>query len=169
MTATTNFRAPLQIARGARIERTLMPPTFDELYRDRYRPMVRLAYVLVDTTEDAEHVVQDAFIELYKRFDRVEQPAAYLRTSVVNGARKMLRRRRVSRRTPDDIARPSELGFDHTFDVIRRLPAEQRVLVALRYEQQLTDSEIAETLSMPIGTVKSRLHRAIATLREALS
>jgi hypothetical protein len=69
-----------------------MPMTFDELYRDRYRPMVRLAYVLVDTTEDAEQVVQDAFVGVYKRVDRINEPAAYLRTSVVNGARKVLRR-----------------------------------------------------------------------------
>jgi RNA polymerase sigma factor (sigma-70 family) len=148
---------------------TPMRPTFDELYRDRYRPMVRLAFVMVDTAEDAEQVVQDAFVGLYKRFDRVEQPAAYLRTSVVNGARKMLRRRRIMRRTPTDRPTNADLGFDHTFDAIRRLPAEQRVLVALRYEQQLSDSEIATALSVPIGTVKSRLHRAITTRREEIS
>lgn len=148
---------------------TPMRPTFDELYRDRYRPMVRLAFVMVDTAEDAEQVVQDAFVGLYKRFDRVEQPAAYLRTSVVNGARKILRRRRIVRRTPRDLPTPADLGFDHTFDAIRRLPSEQRALVALRYEQQLTDSEIATALSMPLGTVKSRLHRAITTLREEIS
>ena len=146
-----------------------MPPTFDELYRERYDAMVRLAYVLVDTAEDAEQVVQDAFVGLYKHFGRVEQPAAYLRTSVVNGARKMLRRRRVMRRTPDPAIETSEIGFDHTFDAIRRLPARQRELVALRYEQQLTDAEIADLLSMPIGTVKSRLHRAITALRKELS
>lgn len=146
-----------------------MPLTFDELYRARYHSMVRLAYVLVDTAEDAEQVVQDAFIGLYKRFDRVEQPTAYLRTSVVNGARKMLRRRRVMRRTPSEAEPTGELAFDHTFDAIRRLPVQQRQLIALRYEQQLTDAEIAATLSMPIGTVKSRLHRAIITLRKELS
>jgi len=146
-----------------------MPLTFDELYRDRYRSMVRLAYVLVDTAEDAEQVVQDAFIGLYKRFDQVEHPGAYLRTSVVNGARKVLRRRRVVRRTPPDESPDSELQFNHAFDAIRRLPSDQRALIALRYEQQLTDAEIADTLSMPIGTVKSRIHRAITTLRLELS
>lgn len=148
---------------------TALPMTFDDLYRGRYRSMVRLAYVLVDTGEDAEQVVQDAFIGLYKRFDRVEHPEAYLRTSVVNGARKMLRRRRVMRRTPDAASQPDEIAFNHAFDAIRRLPAQQRELVALRYEQQLTDAEIAAALSMPIGTVKSRLHRAITTLRQELS
>ena len=146
-----------------------MPMTFDELYRDRYRSMVRLAYVLVDTAEDAEQVVQDAFIGLYKRFEQVEHPEAYLRTSVVNGARKMLRRRRIVRRTPLDATPDAELQFNHAFDAIRRLPSQQRVLIGLRYEQQLTDAEIATTLAMPIGTVKSRIHRAITTLRQELS
>ncbi len=148
---------------------TAMPMSFDELYRGRYRSMVRLAYVLVDTSEDAEQVVQDAFIGLYKRFDRVDHPEAYLRTSVVNGARKMLRRRRIVRRNPENPAPDAELPFNHAFDAIRRLPAQQRELVALRYEQQMTDTEIAAALSMPIGTVKSRLHRAITTLRQELS
>lgn len=154
---------------SARSEFDPMTLTFDELYRSRYRAMVRLAYVLVDTSEDAEQVVQDAFVGLYKRFDRVDQPAAYLRTSVVNGARKMLRRRLVVRRTPVDRLADADLAFDHTFDAIRRLPASQRVLVALRYEQQLTDAEIATVLAMPVGTVKSRLYRAITTLRQELS
>ena len=43
-----------------------LPPTFAGLYRTRYEPMVRLAYVLVDTSEDAEQVVQDAFVGLYQ-------------------------------------------------------------------------------------------------------
>lgn len=152
-----------------RREQAVSRSTFDELYRDQYRPMVRLAYVLVDTTEDAEQVVQDAFVGLYKRFDTIDNPAAYLRTCVVNGGRKMLRRRRVMRRTPAAAPEFGDITFNHAFDAIRRLPADQRALVALRYEQQLTDSEIAATLSMPIGTVKSRLHRAITTLRQEIS
>ena len=49
------------------------------------------------------------------------------------------------------------------------LPARQRAAVVLRYELQLTDAEIAETLKVPIGTVKSTLHRAIARLREEVT
>ncbi len=142
---------------------------FDELYRTEYTPMVRLAYVIVDTVGDAEHVVQDAFVALYRRYDTVLVPEAYLRRSVVNGARKVLRRRRVVRRHPVDAPMSSHLEFNHVFDAVRRLPADQRVLVALRYEQHLTDSEIAAAMSMPIGTVKSRLHRALGALRKEIT
>lgn len=145
------------------------PLTFEELYRQQYRPMLRLAMVIVDGRDDAEQVVQDAFVATYRRFDRVEHPAAYVRTCVVNGGRKLLRRRRLMRRHTAERPVDVDLGFNHVFDAIRRLPAEQRALIALRYEQQLTDAEIAATLSMPLGTVKSRLHRALAVLRKELS
>lgn len=143
-------------------------PTFDELYRSAYTPMVRLASILVDTVDDAEHVVQDAFIAMYRRYDTVRNPGGYLRVSVVNGCRKTLRRRRLFRRRPEEREEHGELVFNHVVDEIRRLPIDQRVLIGLRYDQQMTDSEIAHELSIPIGTVKSRLHRAISSLRTAM-
>jgi len=59
--------------------------------------------------------------------------------------------------------------YNHVMDAVRRLPARQRAAVVLRYELQLTDPEIAETLKMPVGTVKSTLHRAITRLREEIT
>ena len=143
-------------------------PTFDELYRDAYTPMLRLASLLVDTVGDAEHVVQDAFVAIYRRYDTVRNPGGYLRVSVVNGCRKTLRRRRLLRRRPEEREEHGELVFNHVIDEIKQLPIDQRVLVGLRYDQQMTDSEIAEELDIPIGTVKSRLHRAISTLRTSI-
>lgn len=147
----------------------LRRPAFEELYRAQYTPMVRLAFVLVDTVDEAEHVVQDAFLALYRRYDRIATPQAYLRTSVVNGARKVLRRRALVRRRPVDRPSSNEMEFNHVFDAIRRLPADQRIVVALRYEEHLHDAEIAAVLSIPIGTVKSRLHRALEHLRREIT
>ena len=127
--------------------------------------MVRLAFVLVDTHEEAEEVVQDAFVAVFARFTRLDNPAAYLRRCVLNRARQVLRRRRLVRRRPELSAEEYGLAFNHLLDAVRRLPYRQRSVVVLRFEGQLTDAEIAETLRMPIGTVKSTLHRAIARLR----
>lgn len=147
-------------------------PTFDELYRRRYESMVRLAYVLVDTTEQAEEVTQEAFAALYSRWHKVADPDAYVRTSVLNGARAVLRRRRVLRRRAHELhvvdegdrdAAGASLG--HILDAVRRLPDRQRACVVLRYELQLSEAEIAQTLGIPPGTVKSNLHRALARLR----
>ena len=144
-------------------------PTFDDVYRAEYPSMLRLAISLVDRRAEAEQVVQDAFLGLFRRFDDVERPAAYVRTSVANGARRVLRRRYRARRLVVPDAEVTELGADHTLDAVRRLSPDHRLLVTLRYHQQLTDAEIAAELDLPIGTVKSRLHRALARLREDLS
>lgn len=143
--------------------------TFEELYATQHRSMVRLAYTLVDTTEQAEEVVQDAFAAVYERYDRIDNPAAYLRMTVLNGCRRVLRRRMVLRRQPVPPSEDGTIVFNHVVDAIRRLPHRQRSAIVLRYDLQLTDAEIAETLDVPIGTVKSTLHRAIAALRKELT
>jgi len=140
-------------------------PSFDDLYRERFAPMVRLAFVLVDTQEEAEEVVQEAFAALLTRFRRVDNPDAYLRRSVLNGARQVLRRRRIVRRQPEPRAEAATLDYNHVLDAVRRLPHRQRAAIVLRFEMQLSDAEIAKALRMPIGTAKSTLHRAIARLR----
>jgi len=143
--------------------------TFEELYAQQYAPMVRLAHTLVDTRQSAEEVVQDSFAAVYARYSRLERPEAYLRATVLNGCRRVQRRRMLSRRHPVGPDDGVELAVSHVVDAIRRLPHRQRSMIALRYDLQLTDSEIAETLSVPIGTVKSTIHRALATLRQELS
>jgi len=143
--------------------------TFEELYAAQHRAMVRLAYTLVDTTEQAEEVVHDAFAAVYERYDRIDNPVAYLRMSVLNGCRRVLRRRMLLRRQPVPPVQDGAMEFNHVVDSIRRLPHRQRSVIVLRYDLQLTDAEIAETLAMPIGTVKSTLHRAIAALRKELT
>ena len=140
--------------------------TFEDLYAQQYPTMVRLAYAMVDTREQAEEVVQDSFAAVYERYDRLDHPVAYLRTTVLNGCRRVLRRRMLSRRQPTPRGEDGSLVYNHVVDAIRRLPHKQRSMVMLRYDLQLTDTEIADTLGVPLGTVKSTLHRAIAALRK---
>jgi RNA polymerase sigma factor (sigma-70 family) len=140
-------------------------PGIDDLYREHFERMVRLAHVLVDTQEDAEEVVQDAFAALLPHYERIENPLAYLRGSVLNGARHQLRRRRVARRHPAPQAEEAALHYNHIIDAVRNLPRRQRSVIVLRYELQLSDAEIGEALRIPIGTVKSTMHRALARLR----
>lgn len=142
---------------------------FDTLYHREFAGLVRLAMVLVDSQEQAEEVVQDAFAALYLKYRLVSTPLPYVRASVLNGSRKVLRRRLLARRFPSEPPPDGALVYNHVIDAVRRLPARQRAAIVLRYELQLTDAEIAETLTMPIGTVKSTLHRAIARLREEVT
>jgi RNA polymerase sigma factor (sigma-70 family) len=155
----TEARVPL-----VPIEVSVREP-FEALYQREFVGLVRLAMVLVDNQEQAEEVVQDAFAGLYLRYRLVSAPLAYVRASVLNGSRKVLRRRLLVRRYPNQPIADGELVYNHVLDAIRRLPPRQRAAVVLRYELQLTDAEIADTLKMPLGTVKSTLHRALARLR----
>jgi len=146
-----------------------MNEPFEVLYQREFRSMVRLATALVDAPDQAEEVVQEAFAALYVRYRVVANPVAYLRVCVLNGGRKVLRRRRLVRQQPAITTENGELVFNHVIDSVRRLPTKQRNVVVLRYEMQLSDQEIAETLGVPVGTVKSTLHRALARLRTEVS
>lgn len=68
-----------------------------------------------------------------------------------------------------DVANGDTAAGDHVIDVIRRLPYAKRSLVVLRYYAQLTDAEIAAVTGLPVGTVKSRLHRTLTELRKEWS
>ncbi|HWL42225.1 MAG TPA: sigma-70 family RNA polymerase sigma factor [Ilumatobacter sp.] len=167
----TGGPVPQPAARAGATPTDITPtgPTFEELYATQYASMVRLAHALVDTRQRAEEVVQDAFAAVYERFDRLEHPTAYLRTCVLNGCRRAIRRRMLRRaREFAVVDSGSELTYNHVLDAVRRLPHKQRSMIALRYDLQLTDAEIAATLGVPIGTVKSTLHRALTALRQEI-
>lgn len=153
----------------------------EELYHHRRLSLVRLAVLLVDDVPTAEDVVQDAFTALFRRHGHrlgtLDDPEAYLRTSVVNGARSVLRRRRTVRaHTPEPeqhAPAPEEdvlLHEDHreVLAALRTLTTRQREVLVLRYWSHLTEAEIAATLGLSRGTVKSTASRAIDALGRRL-
>ncbi len=143
---------------------------FEEFYRRSFTGMTRLARVLVDDVEDATEVVQEAFARMLPRYERIsaDRADAYLRATVLNGCRRFIRREVLSRRHRTRTVPDAHLGADHVLDAIRRLPAPQRDVVLLRFYLDLSEAEIARTLEIRPGTVKSRMHRALLTLREVL-
>jgi RNA polymerase sigma-70 factor (sigma-E family) len=142
---------------------------FAELFEQERRPMVRVAYLLVGSEALAEELVQDAFATVYLRWDRIDRPGAFLRRCVVNGAKGSLRRRALERRHAPDPAEPST-GPDgrELLDALAALPLRQRAVVVLRFYERMTQEEIADALDLPLGTVKSNLHRGLARLREVI-
>ena len=140
----------------------------DSLYRAEYAGMVRLAYLLVSDNADAEELVQESFVDVFRRLDEIRRPGAYLRTAVVSRCRSVLRRRRLVAATPPP--RPAELGDEagELWDVLDRLPDAQRAAVVLRYYGGLKPAEIAAALDLPGATVRSHLRRGLATMRKEL-
>lgn len=150
------------------------------LYASHWTAMVRLAALLLQETATAEEVVQDAFVALHRRWGRLREPAAgvgYLRASVVNGCRSVVRHRQVEVRHRRPAAPaptgPEEHVLDHETDAavmaaLRRLPGRQQEVLVLRYYADASESEIAEALGISRGSVKSHAHRGLAALRAAL-
>lgn len=135
-------------------------------YRDQ---LIRTARLMTDSPQIAEEVVQEVFATVVRKGIRPDNPAAYLRTMVLNAGRSHLRRRRLERRLPEPEAPPVENPeVLETWSALARLPYPLRAVVVLRYYLDLPEAEIAEALGCRVGTVKSRLHRALAALRQQL-
>ena len=142
---------------------------FVELYRARYDPMVRLAYLLTGDRAAAEELVQDAFVSVHRTWGRAHHPKAYLRTAVVNACRSWGRRRVLERDRRPGPPEPSMLVADELWDTLLRLPDRQRAVIVLRFYEDLPDAEIAEALGCRPATVRTSIHRALAALRKELS
>ena len=141
---------------------------FEQLFRVEHRRMIRLAYTLIGNMAEAEEVVQDGFVDVYRRFDRIERPGAYLRTAVVSNCRSLLRRRRVL--ALDRPEPPGTLDPDacELWDVLDHLSEDERIAVTLRYFGRYRAAEIARLLDEPPSTVRSRIRSGLAKLREEL-
>jgi RNA polymerase sigma-70 factor, ECF subfamily len=162
---------------------------WNELAQRYRRPAYLLALQLLGNPEDALDVAQDALLRFFTRIHRFQagRPVKpWLLAIVRNRARDLLRRRKVRRAEPlpedSPTYRPElvEPGTspeeDYARHELRRklwqalaaMPAAQKEILVLRDYQDLSYSEIAAVLAIPIGTVMSRLHRARASLRNLL-
>ena len=152
-----------------------------ELYTMHYRHLVRLAAMLVRDTPTAEEVVQDAFVAVHGSWDGLrdaEKALAYLRQAVVNKSRSVLRHRQVVEKNlqtaPPDMPSAEHGAFallerSAVIAALRRLPARQREAVVLRYYADLSEAEIAATMGISRGAVKSHTARGMSALRTALA
>lgn len=147
---------------------------FEAFYRDTWPDAVRWAAGLTGNRAGAEDVAQSAFAAVAERFDRLDNPAGYLRRTVVNLARSehraTERRDRRERRVGDDRAltpMPVE-PFASATDLLRRvgaLPYDQRAALVLRFWADWDEQAIADALGCRPATVRSHVKRALDTLR----
>jgi RNA polymerase sigma-70 factor (sigma-E family) len=149
------------------------------LYREHALGLIRLAVVMLGDRPAAEDVVQEAFCGLYRRWHTLADPAkalAYARSSVINGCRSVLRRRRrplgdLAGETVGESAEAAALVSEEHREVltaVRRLPDRQREVLVLRFYLDLDEGEIAAALRISRGTVKSTTSRGIAALGRML-
>jgi RNA polymerase sigma-70 factor (sigma-E family) len=150
------------------------------LYAEHYRTLVGLAAFLVRDTATAEEVVQDSFVAMHcgwRRLRDSEKALSYLRRSVVNRSRSVLRHRMVvDKNAPQPLPdMPSaeqgaitEIERSAVVNALRALPLRQREALVLRFYADLSAGQIASIMGISTGAVKSHTARGISTLRTAL-
>jgi RNA polymerase sigma-70 factor (sigma-E family) len=151
-----------------------------ELYAAYYNQLVRLALLLVHDLQTAEEVVQDAFEAMHKAWRRLrdsEKALSYLKQTVVNRSRSVLRHRKVVDLHAPKPA-PDEPSAEHAVlallersavvSALRALPERQREAMVLRYYADLSEADIARAMGISRGAVKSHTARAMAALKSTL-
>jgi RNA polymerase sigma-70 factor (sigma-E family) len=148
------------------------------LYLAHYRPLVRLAALLVRDLATAEEVVQDSFVAMHANWARLRasgKAAPYLRQCVVNRCRSVLRHRVVVDRQvlppPPDVPSAEQgamtlLERSAVVAALHGLPPRQREALVLRYYAGLSEAEIALAMGISRGAVKSHTARAMSALRD---
>lgn len=139
----------------------------DELYRDHSVALTRLAHVITGSNAVAQELVHDAFIR-YSRVTEVREPAAYLRTIVVNLARTHVRRASRPLPRPEPL-RFAEPAIDETWQAVQRLPEKYRTALALRFYADMSEAQMADHLGCRPGTVKSLVSRGLDLLRKEVT
>ena len=149
------------------------------LYQAHALGLIRLAVVMLGDRPAAEDVVQEAFCGLYRRWHALSDTGkalSYVRSSVINGCRSVLRRRVRGPAGPagDQPVESAEaaalVSEEHrqVLTAIRRLPDRQREVLVLRFYLDLGEAEIAASMRISRGTVKSTTSRALAALGRIL-
>lgn len=150
------------------------------LYGAHFRSLVRLSALLVRDVATAEEVVQDAFVAMHGAWRRLRDPEkalSYLRQAVVNRSRSVLRHRAVVEKyapkgLPDAPSAENgaiiELERSAVVRALAGLPTRQREALVLRYYGDLSEAEIASSMGISRGAVKSHTARGIAALRSVL-
>ncbi|RSM45639.1 SigE family RNA polymerase sigma factor [Actinoplanes sp. ATCC 53533] len=149
---------------------------YEEFVASRYREIVRLGALLTGDGRLGEDLAQEGLIAAYRSWHRLAvpegRPEAYVRRVMVRAAMRA-RRRRWRGEVPAEVvpdapgggfADQSDLSVQ-VFAALRRLPADQRVVLVLRFWADATEVEVAQSLGVAVGTVKSRTSRALAALR----
>lgn len=139
----------------------------------------RLAYAVLRSAPDAEDALQEAFLRAWRDLPMLrdaERWSAWFRRIVVTASLDHARRIRVRRLEPIRVAERAAtpdrtdgvVEDDEVLQAVARLRPEDRALIGLRYSVDMTLPDAAEALGSPLGTAKSRLHRALGRLRQEL-
>lgn len=144
------------------------------VYRSERDDLVRFAAFVTGDVGAAVELVHDAFADLHEAWENIQSPAAWLRSAVGRRSVSWVRRRIVARRYLQtqtgggSVAAVDVPQLVNVRQAVAKLSPQRRAVVFCRFYLDLSEAETARTLQVPLGTVKSRLSRAMRELEEAL-
>ncbi|TDD14551.1 SigE family RNA polymerase sigma factor [Nonomuraea diastatica] len=151
---------------------------FREYVQARGPALLRAAHQLTGHPLDAEDLLQNALTKTYLAWDRIEDRGAldgYVRRAMVNINISQWRRRKLEEYPSADLPETTTSeavgggeAHEQLEQALEELPERMRAAIVLRYYEDMTEPEIARTLGISVGTVKSTVSRAMAKLRSAL-
>ena len=147
---------------------------FAELIREHEAMVFSIALHFFHDRPRAEEIAQEVFLQMYRRLSEIESPAHltfWLRRVTTHRCIDNHRQTRPRLVALDGVTQPEEPDpflSRRLRALMLRLPPKQRIVITMRYQEDLEPAEIAEILGMPANTVKSHLRRGLAALREWL-
>lgn len=143
---------------------------FDEFVRARLPDLQRFGRILTGCDEAAADLVQDALERTLLHWNRIQaqdSPEGYVRRIMVNRNISIWRHRRRERLTDQvpEAAHDDAHGDTELWRALRELPPRQRTVLALRFYEDLTETEVARIMGCSVGTVKSQASKALTKLR----
>ena len=154
-------------------------PDFAEIVREHKGMVYSMGFHALQDRAAAEDLTQDVFLSLHENLHRLESPQhikPWLARVTSNRAIDHIRKRNYRRgpsldQVPEPRAKTEQRDLflsRHLRRTVAALPAAARMMIILRCQEDMQLSEIAQTLDIPVQTVKSRLHRSVNLLREKM-
>jgi RNA polymerase sigma factor (sigma-70 family) len=148
----------------------VQPLTFEDLFADEHERLYRALYLIVGNSHEAEELMQDAFVRVLERWDRIDNPTGYLYRSAFNATSSRFRRLKLAGKrtlTPGEPENPFAAADlrDEIVRALRELPERQRAAVVLLDLLDLRSEEAAKLLRVAPATVRSLASHARATMK----
>ena len=152
---------------------TAVPLTFEDLFADQHARLYRALYLIVGNSHEAEELMQDAFLHVFERWDRIDNPSGYLYRSALNSTRSRFRRltlsakRTVTPGQPEDPFAAADLR-DEMVRALRGIPERQRAALVLLDLLDYRSEDAAELLGITAATVRSLASHGRAAMKLSL-
>jgi RNA polymerase sigma factor (sigma-70 family) len=155
-----HMERPSSLDQAMDAKATAVPLTFEDLFADQHERLFRALYLVVGNSHEAEELMQDAFLHVLERWDRIDNPVGYLYRSAFNSTRSRFRRltlaakRTFAPRQAEDPFAAADLR-DQMVRALRVLPERQRAALVLLDLLDYRSEDAAEVLGITAATVRS--------------